>query len=291
MEGGTGMMITGKARLAGVLGWPVSHSQSPRLHGFWLEQYGVDGAYLPLPVAPEHFAAAVRSLVDLGFRGANVTVPHKEAAFRLCQEQGNTLTDRARHVGSVNTLVFTAEGHILGDTTDGFGFIENLRAGAPLWQADAGPALILGAGGAARSVIAALQDAGCPEILLTNRSRARAEALAADLGGAIRVIDWEKRDDACGGVSLLVNTTSLGMTGQPALESDLSALPQSAVVTDIVYAPLETALLAQARQRGNPVVDGLGMLLHQARPGFEAWFGIAPTVTEALRTHIIAGQK
>lgn len=291
MEGGTGMMITGKARLAGVLGWPVSHSQSPRLHGFWLEQYGVDGAYLPLPVAPEHFAAAVRSLVDLGFRGANVTVPHKEAAFRLCQEQGNALTDRARHVGSVNTLVFTAEGQILGDTTDGFGFVENLRAGTPLWRADAGPALIFGAGGAARSVIAALQDAGCPEILLTNRSRVRAEALAADLGGVIRVIDWEQRDDACSGVSLLVNTTSLGMTGQPALESDLSALPQSAVVTDIVYAPLETALLAQARHRGNPVVDGLGMLLHQARPGFEAWFGIAPAVTEALRTHIIAGQK
>lgn len=291
MEGGSRMMMTGKARLAGVLGWPVSHSQSPRLHGFWLDQHGIDGAYLPLPVAPEHFASAVRSLIHLGFRGANVTVPHKEAAFRLCQERGNTLTARARHVGSVNTLVFDADGHLHGDTTDGFGFVENLRAGAPGWRGDTGPALILGAGGAARSVIAALLEAGCPDVILTNRSRDRAEALAADLGGPIRVVDWDQRGPACAGIALLVNTTSLGMSGQPPLEMDLSALPQSALVTDIVYAPLETALLVAARLRGNAVVDGLGMLLHQARPGFEAWFGVAPAVTEALRTHIISGKK
>lgn len=285
------MMITGKARLAGVLGWPVSHSQSPRLHGYWLEQYGVDGAYLPLPVEPAYFAEAVRSLVRLGFRGANVTVPHKESAFLLCQEAGNSLTDRARHVGSVNTLVFEADGRIHGDTTDGFGFVENLRAGCPDWTAAAGPALILGAGGAARSVIAALQEAGCSEVILTNRSRDRAETLAADLGGPIRVVDWDRRQDSCAGIAVLVNTTSLGMTGQPPLEMDLADLPVTALVTDIVYAPLETDLLATARARGNPVVDGLGMLLHQARPGFEAWFGVAPVVTEALRQHILSGKK
>lgn len=289
------MMLTGKARLAGVLGWPVSHSQSPRLHGFWLEQYGIDGAYLPLPVEPAYFADAVRSLVRLGFRGANVTVPHKEAAFRLCQEDGNSLTERARAVGSVNTLIFETDGHILGDTTDGFGFVENLRAGIPGWDAVAGPALILGAGGAARSVIAALQDAGCPEVILTNRGRERAEALVADLNGgrttSLRVVDWDQRHAACDGIALLVNTTSLGMTGQPPLDLDLSALPDGALVTDIVYAPLETDLLAEARRRGNPVVDGLGMLLHQARPGFAAWFGVVPEVTEALRAHIISGRK
>lgn len=282
-------MMTGKARLAGVLGWPVSHSQSPRLHGFWLDAHGIDGAYLPLPVAPEHFDSVVRSLGHLGFRGANVTVPHKEAAFRLCQQPGNSLSAQARRVGSVNTLVFGEDGRVHGETTDGFGFIENLKAGAPGWRPEGAPALVLGAGGAARSIIAALQEAGTPEIILTNRSRDRAESLAADLGGAIRVSDWSQRAAACAGVGLLVNTTSLGMTGQPALEMDLGALPEQAVVTDIVYAPLETPLLAAARQRGNPVVDGLGMLLHQARPGFAHWFGVMPEVSAALRAHILAG--
>lgn len=285
------MTMTGKARLAGVLGWPVSHSQSPRLHGFWLDRYGIDGAYVPLPVAPEHFDTAVRSLGHLGFRGANVTVPHKEAAFRLCQETGNTLTDRARRVGSVNTLVFGDDGSVSGDTTDGFGFVENVRAGCPEWQANRGPAVVLGAGGAARSVIAAIQDAGCPQVILTNRNQDRAESLAADLGGTITVVGWERRSACLETAAILINTTSLGMTGQPPLDIDLSVLPTTAVVTDIVYAPLETPLLATARRRGNPVVDGLGMLLHQARPGFEAWFGISPDVDSVLREHIISAKK
>ncbi len=271
--------LTGSSRLAGVLGWPVSHSRSPRLHGFWLERYAIDGAYVPLPVRPERFETAVRSLADLGFAGANVTIPHKEAAFALCDE----VSEIAKRAGSVNTLVFR-EGRIHGTSTDGFGCLESIRGQAPGWLAEAGPAVILGAGGAVRAVAAALIDAGCPKLTLVNRTAARAEAIARDLGGPVEVATTPPLADA----ALLVNGTSLGMKGEPPLEIDLAPLPPEAVVQDMVYVPLETPLLAAARARGLQAVDGLGMLLHQARPGFEAWFGVAPLVDADLRDYVLA---
>jgi len=272
-------ILSGHARTAGVLGWPVAHSRSPRLHGLWLQRHGIDGAYLPLPVRPERFADAVRALADLGFRGANVTIPHKEAAFAVCDH----IADSARRAGAVNTLVFR-DGRIEGSNTDGFGFLENLRAGAPGWRPESGPAVLLGAGGAARAIAAALLDAGCPRLTLVNRTPARAEALARALGGPVSVADHPALEDA----ALLVNTTSLGMAGHPPLELDLSPLPAGAVVADIVYVPLETGLLASARARGLRAVDGLGMLLHQARPGFSAWFGVEPVVDQELRDFVAA---
>lgn len=270
-------MITGKALLAGVLGWPVAHSRSPRLHGHWIARHGIDGAYLPLPVQPEKFEGAVRALLDLGFRGANVTIPHKEAAFALC----DTVDPSARRAGAVNTLVFEGA-RITGSNTDGWGFCESLREQAPGWEAKAGPAVLLGAGGAARAVAARLLDEGCPRLVLVNRNRARAEALAADLGGPIEVAEAPPLAEA----ALLVNTTSLGMAGHPPLEIDLAPLAAGAVVADIVYVPLETPLLAAARARGLRAVDGLGMLLHQARGGFRAWFGTDPQVDAALRDFV-----
>lgn len=270
--------LTGKSIMAGLLGWPVSHSRSPRLHGFWLARHGIDGAYVPLPVRPERFADSVRALADLGFAGANVTIPHKEAAFAICDQVDAV----ARRAGSVNTLVFR-DGRIRGTSTDGFGFLESIREQAPGWHASDGPAVILGAGGAVRAVAAALLDAGCPALTLVNRTPARAEALARDLGGPISVSDRAKLADA----ALLVNGTSLGMAGEPKLEIDLAPLPPGAVVADMVYVPLETPLLAAARARGLRAVDGLGMLLHQARPGFRAWFGAEPMVDAELRQFIL----
>ncbi len=271
--------ITGKARLAGVLGWPVSHSRSPQLHGYWLRQYGIDGAYLPLPVAPADFAGAVRALVTLGFRGCNVTIPHKEAAFALCDE----VDDVARRMGAANTLVFR-DGRIHGSNTDGFGFLQSLHEQAPGWQAADGPVVMLGAGGAARAIAVALLDAGCPRLTIVNRNLARAEELAAGLDGRVVVAATPPLEDA----ALLVNSTSLGMVGQPPLEIDLAPLPAHAVVADAVYVPLETPLLAAARARGLRGVDGLGMLLHQARPGFSEWFGVMPEVDAGLRAFVAA---
>jgi shikimate dehydrogenase len=277
-------MISGKAKLAGVMGWPVSHSRSPRLHGFWLERYGIDGAYLPLPVKPENLETALRALPLLGFRGVNLTVPHKEKALAIVDR----LSDRAKRIGAVNTVVVEGDGTLFGDNTDGYGFLENLKAGAPDWSADKGPAVIIGAGGAARALLVALMEDGVQEIRLINRTKDRAEALSRELGSVIKVIDWSQRAKALEGAALLVNSSTLGMTGQPALELSLDALPKSAMVNDIVYAPLKTDLLSAAEARGNCIVDGLGMLLHQARPGFAAWFGIEPEVDEALRAPIEA---
>jgi shikimate dehydrogenase len=268
-------MMTAAARLAGVLGWPVAHSRSPRLHGHWIARHGLDAAYLPLPVRPERFEAAVRALAYLGFAGANVTIPHKEAAFALCDAR----TARAVRAGSVNTLVFR-DGRVEGDCTDGWGFVRSLGE----MDVARGPAVVLGAGGAARAVVAALLDEGCPRVVVVNRSRARAEALARALGGAVEVADAPP----LAGCALLVNTTSLGMKGQPPLEIALAPLPGDAVVADIVYVPLETPLLVAARARGLRGVDGLGMLLHQARGGFEAWFGVRPEVDEELRALVAA---
>ncbi|MGY0711814.1 shikimate dehydrogenase [Azospirillum argentinense] len=279
------MTISGKARLAGVMGWPIGHSRSPRLHGYWLEQYGIDGAYVPLAVPPDRIEQAMRALPALGFRGCNVTVPHKEAAYRTVDRLDAT----AKRMGAVNTIVVGEDGSLEGRNTDGFGFIENLRSGAPGWSAADGPALVIGAGGAARAVVASLLDEGAPRVWLVNRTRARADELAADIGGAIETADWVSRETLLEGAALVVNTTTQGMAGQPPLELDLRALPGSAVVTDIVYTPLMTPLLAAAQARGNRVVDGVGMLLHQARPGFAAWFGREPEVTEGLKAAVLQG--
>ncbi len=267
---------------AGVMGWPVEHSLSPHIHRYWLGRYGIAGDYLLIPVPPEDFVETARGLARDGFVGANVTVPHKLAAFEAADE----VSAVARRIGAVNTLYYR-DGRLIGTNTDGTGFLENLRQGAPGWDPGAGPAVVLGAGGAARAVAVALLEAGVPELRLLNRTRARAEALADALGGPITVADWAARSETLAGAALLVNTTSLGMVGQGPLELALEALPRRALVNDIVYRPLETDLLARARARGNPVVDGLGMLLHQARPGFELWFGRAPEVTEELRQLVL----
>lgn len=276
------MTLSGKAALAGVIGWPIAQTRSPRLHGFWLKAYGIDGAYLPLAVAPEKLKSAVHGLRDAGFRGLNVTIPHKEAVMALCDQVDET----ARRIGAVNTLVFDGD-VIRGTNSDAFGFIENLRAGAPDHDLTAAPGLLLGAGGSARAVAVALLDAGLPELLICNRSAARADRLAAELGERAKPLPWSGRAAALAEVGLLVNSTSLGMTGKPPLDLPLERLPAGALVTDLVYSPLETGLLCAARQHGCATVDGLGMLLHQARPGFEAWFGVAPAVTGALRDFVL----
>lgn len=285
LTGGTA--LSGAARVAGVIGWPIAHSLSPRLHGFWLHRHRVDGAYVPLAVKPGMLGRALSGLSALGFAGANVTVPHKEDACALVDE----VSDLALRIGAVNTIVVRSDGRLFGTNTDAFGFIANLEAGCPGWRADA-PAVLLGAGGASRAIAVALIDAGAPALIIVNRDQARAERLAADLGAArVRVEPWAKRAEALAGAGLLVNATSLGMAGKPPLDLDLAALPAAAVVTDIVYAPLVTPLLAAAAARGNRTVDGLGMLLHQARPAFQAWFGIDPEVSSELRCHVEQGLR
>jgi shikimate dehydrogenase len=270
---------------AGVMGWPISHSLSPRLHGFWLNQYGIDGTYEPIAVEPKNFEQKLDALIGEGFAGVNVTVPHKEAALRAVDK----VDDRAARIGAVNTIVFDETGQKLGTNTDGFGFIENLKAGEPDWQVQNGPAVVLGAGGASRAIVAALVDARVPEIRLVNRTESRALEVARDIGGNVSTILWDQREAALEDASLLINTTVLGMVGKPSLDLSLENLPATTLVTDIVYAPMETVLLKEAKDRGNPIVDGLGMLLHQARPGFEAWFGYKPEVTANLRAHVLAG--
>ncbi|MEM7243246.1 MAG: shikimate dehydrogenase [Pseudomonadota bacterium] len=267
---------------AGVIGHPIKQSKSPMIHGHWLGEHGIDGSYEAIDLAPDAFVQSVRDLQADGYAGCNITVPHKEAAFALCDD----LTERAKIIGAVNTLVFRDD-RIQGDNTDCEGFLANLMADAPHWNAATGPALVLGAGGAARGIVFALLDSGVPEIILANRTRGRAEALAADFA-QVHVCDWADAEHAVGSVDLIVNTTALGMVGQPELILPLDALRPSTVVTDIVYNPLETELLKTARAKGSIGVDGLGMLLHQAVPGFEAWFGTRPIVTDALRKKIEA---
>jgi shikimate dehydrogenase len=277
--------LTGRARLAGIMGWPVGHSLSPRLHGHWLRRHGIDGAYVPFAVPPERLEQALRALPALGLRGCNLTIPHKEAALALVDRP----TALARRIGAVNTVVVEADGGLAGDNTDGLGLIASLAAGCPAWRAEAGPAVLLGAGGAARAVTVALLDAGTPEVRLLNRTPDRAQKLAAGLDGPVTAVPWAERARALTGAALLVNTTSLGMIGQPPLVLSLDALPRTALVTDLVYTPLITPLLAVARAHGNPVVDGLGMLLHQARSGFRAWFGVDPVVDDELRAVVVEG--
>ncbi len=276
-------MMTGKARVAGVVGWPVAHSRSPRLHGYWLREYAIDGAYIPMSIEPDHIAKAMRGLPLLGIAGCNVTLPHKEAVFAVMDE----VDDHAQRIGAVNTVIVGSDGRLIGSNTDGYGYMENLRQCVPDWQADAGPVVVLGAGGAARSICVALIDAGVPELRIVNRTLARAEVLAKDIGARLKPIDWAFHQEALASASLLVNTTTLGMVNHPPLAINLTRLAPKAVVSDIVYIPLETELLRRARERGNTVVDGLGMLLHQARPGFAAWFRREPQVTTALREFML----
>jgi shikimate dehydrogenase len=271
-------------RVAGLIGWPVYQSRSPMLHEYWLRKYNIPGAYVPMPVQPGRLEAALRGLAALGFAGCNVTLPHKQAAARLVDR----VDPVAARMGAVNLIVVEPDLSLTGFNKDGYGFIESLRDGKPDWRGDAGPAVVLGAGGGARSVVVSLLEAGAPEIRLVNRTRARADAFAAEFGGPIRVLDWTERAAALAGAALLVNTTSLGMTSHPPLDLRLDDLPRTALVCDIVYNPLEPRLLADARARGNPVVGGLGMLLHQARPAFQAWFGVAPEITAELRAAIEA---
>ena len=278
------MILTGAARLAGVMGWPVAHSRSPRIHGYWLEEKGIGGAYLPLAVRPENLGAALAALPALGFRGCNLTAPHKEAALARM----DTLSETARRIGAVNTVTVADDGALHGDNTDGFGFISHLRQEAPGWE-PALPVAMLGAGGAARAVVDALSAAGVTEIRLLNRTGERAAALAEEAGETVRPLAWERRAEALADCGLLVNTTNLGQVGKPALDLDLGRLPADAVVYDLVYAPLETDLLNAARARGHATVDGLGMLIHQARPGFAAWFGAEAEATAALRSFAAEG--
>jgi shikimate dehydrogenase len=270
--------------LAGVIGWPVSHSRSPKLHNYWIEKYGLNGAYVQLPVAPGMLDQAIPGLKALGFRGCNITLPHKVDALKLVDE----VDVMARRMGAMNTIVVQPDGSLKGFNNDGYGYIQSLLDAQPDWCADAGPITVLGAGGAARAVVLSLADRGAREIRLLNRTDAKAEALAAEFGAPVKAVPWADRHAALADVALLVNTTSQGMHGQPPLEIDLAALPKHALVSDVIYVPLETPLLAAARQRGNPTVNGLGMLLNQARPAFHAWFGVMPEITPELRRAIEA---
>lgn len=266
---------------AGVIGWPISHSLSPRLHGYWLREHGIDGTYEAIAVEPGTLETRLREMAEEGFAGLNATIPHKEALLAAA----DVADDNASRIGAANTAVFN-DGRIEVSNTDGFGFIENLRQSAPDHDFRR-PALVIGAGGAARAIVVSLLDAGATAVLIANRTAERAAEVARTFEG-VEAVPWEQRAGACRDAGLVVNTTSLGMAGNPPLDLALGDLPPNALVTDIVYNPLETPLLSAAKARGNPTVDGLGMLLHQARPGFEAWFGVLPDVTDELRAHVLA---
>lgn len=269
--------------LAGVIGHPIAHSKSPQLHGYWLRRYGIKGHYIPMDVGQADLRDVLSTLPKLGFVGLNVTIPHKETVLHLA----DIVTDRAALIGAANTLIFRKDGRIHADNTDGSGFMANLRQNAPQWQPSSGPAVVFGAGGAARAVVAALIEVGVPQIRIANRTRPRAEALRADFGAKLKVFDWVQAANMFEGAATVVNTTSLGMAGKPDFRVPLDALEKSALVTDIVYTPLKTQLLLDAQSRGCTVVDGLGMLLHQAAPGFERWFGQRPDVDDATRNAVL----
>ncbi|AXI40621.1 shikimate dehydrogenase [Sulfitobacter sp. SK011] len=272
-------MTLPKIPLAGVIGSPIAHSKSPQIHGHWLKTYGIAGHYIPMDVASSNLTDVIRMLPKMGFVGVNITIPHKEAVLAIA----DLVTDRAILIGAANTLIFRKDGKIHADNTDGYGFLENLKTGAPGWQPKAGPAAVLGAGGAARAVIASLLDAGVPEIFLSNRTRVRAEQLKSDFGSRVRVSDWVQAGNMLEHASLVVNTTSLGMLGKGEMRVPLDGLKPGTIVTDLVYAPLKTRFLETAEEMGCVTVDGLGMLLHQAVPGFERWFGTRPEVDRATR--------
>jgi shikimate dehydrogenase len=264
--------------IAGVLGWPVAHSRSPVIHNYWLQKYGIPGRYVLFAVPAEKLEAAVRGIATLGLRGCNVTTPHKQAIFPMLDR----VDDLARRIGAVNTVVVEKDGTLSGFNNDGNGFIQSLRDADPTWRPDSGPILVLGAGGAARAVAASLAAQGAKEIRVANRTIDKAQEIADAVGSAVKVVRWEQREDALDGVALLANATSLGMAGKPALEISLDRLPKAALVGDLIYIPPETPLLADARKRGNITVNGLGLLLNQARPAFNAWFGVMPDITPEL---------
>lgn len=276
-------MTDNRIPLAGVIGAPVAHSKSPTLHGFWLRKYGLKGHYVPMHVDSEDLDNVLRTLPKLGFVGTNVTIPHKERVLSIA----DSVSDRAAVMGAANTLTFRDDGTIMADNTDGYGFIENLRAGAPDWKASDGPAAVIGAGGASRAVISSLIEAGCPEIRLTNRTKTRSEALRQEFGTRVNVVDWVQAGNMFDGAALVANASSLGMDGKPEMRIPLDDISADAVVTDLVYTPLMTPLLSHASSIGCRTVDGLGMLLHQAVPGFERWFGVRPEVDEDLRQVVL----
>lgn len=269
--------------LAGVIGSPIAHSRSPALHGYWLRRYGIKGHYIPMDIAQADLKEALHTLPKLGFVGINVTIPHKETILGLA----DIVTDRAALIGAANTLIFRKDGRIHADNTDGSGFIANLRQNAPHWNPKAGPAAVFGAGGASRAVIAALIEVGVPEIRIANRTRPRAEALRADFGAKVIVCDWVQAGNMLEDATTVINTTSLGMVGKSDFRVPLDALSPHALVTDLVYTPLKTQFLIEAEAAGCTVVDGLGMLLHQAAPGFERWFGQRPEVDDATRKAVL----
>ena len=266
------------------MGWPIAHSRSPLIHNYWLQKYGLTGSYVPLAVAPGTLGAAIHGLKALGFQGCNITIPHKVDALAFVDNVDSV----ARRIGAINTIVVQADGSLKGLNTDGYGYIQSLLDAQPDWHADAGPIAVLGAGGAARAVVLSLADRGAKEIRLLNRTPAAAFALAEEFGAPVKAMAWTDRHAALDDVALLVNTTSQGMQGHASLDLDLSALPKTALVSDLVYVPLETPLLIAARSRGNPCVGGLGMLLNQARPAFEAWFGVLPEISNELRRMVEA---
>lgn len=266
------------------MGWPVSHSRSPAIHNHWIRQYGLNGAYGLFPLEPSQLETAIRGLKALGLAGCNITIPHKVDAMRFV----DWVDPVALRMGAINTIVAQADGALHGFNNDGYGYQQSLREAHPKWKASAGPVVILGAGGAARAILVSLLDDGATEIRLLNRTFSTAESLAQEFGPTVHALKWSERADALDGAALLVNTTSLGMHGESALDIDLTQLPISAIVSDIIYIPLETPLLAAARLRGNTTVNGLGMLLHQARPAFKAWFDVMPEVTPELKKEILA---
>jgi shikimate dehydrogenase len=268
--------------LAGVMGWPVMHSRSPMLHNYWFKKHGLAGTYVPLAIRPEHLAAALRGLQPLGFAGVNVTIPHKQEAMKIVNE----VDALARSIGAISCVIVKADGSLMGTNNDCYGFIHAIKQEHPGWRPDAGPIAVIGAGGGSRAVCYGLTQEGAREIRLVNRTFERAKEIAEGFGGPIRALPWADRHDALEDAAMVVNTTSCGMVGQPALDIKLDKLPKSALAADIIYIPLETPFLAAARKRGNRTVNGLGMLLNQGRPAWKAWFGIEPEVTAELRTMV-----
>ena len=270
--------------VAAVLGHPINHSKSPKLHNYWLSLFNIDGYYIPLDIDPRNFENSIRALSGLGFVGANVTIPYKEKVLKIADK----ISDRAAIIGAANTLTFLQDGSIYADNTDGYGFLQNIKCKYNDWTAGEGTSVVFGAGGASRAILGALIEDGANEVILANRTRSRADQLRSDFGAKIKVVDWMKVQNYLSDASTVINATSLGMDGKADLPIPLQGLNKNTLVTDIVYTPLNTPLLENAAKRGCRTVDGLGMLIHQAIPGFERWFGVKPDVSEKLRELLIS---